>query len=260
MTGEPGDMDLWTFPANIGERVVLRRTQLTGTNNFGVWMRVYDPDGVLINPFAAGGVSEYAFTATTSGTYTVLMSDGSGAAAGTGTYRFHFAKLPGSFVIPPGDDGGPLPGSGGVRTGTGEPGDMDLWTFPASIGDRIVLRRTQLTGTNNFGVWMRVYDPNGVLINPFAAGGVSEYAFTATTSGTYTVLMSDGSGAAAGTGTYRFHFAKLPGSFVIPPGDDGGPLPGSGGIQDGVTANRGIWICGHFRRPLAIGLCYGERS
>ena len=120
-------------------------------------------------------VDEYAFTATTNGTLTVLMSDGSGAKAGTGTYRFHFVKLPGSFIIPPGDDGGPLPGSGGIQDGvTGEPGDLDLWTFSATIGDRIVLRRAQLTGTNNFGVWMRVYDPNGCVINQGApASGVS---------------------------------------------------------------------------------------
>ncbi|MBI3849791.1 MAG: hypothetical protein HY298_05805 [Verrucomicrobia bacterium] len=134
----PGETNTWTFLATNGEQIVLRWAQLSATNGSG-YMRVYAPDGTLLyTPGLAGGVREYAFTAATNGTFTVRVTYGP---TGTGTYQFHFVKLPGAFIIPPGDDGGELSGSGGATNGViGELGDLDLWTFSATNEERIVLR------------------------------------------------------------------------------------------------------------------------
>ena len=95
-------------------------------------------------------VVELALTATNSGTYTVLMADSNfGDFGGTGAYRLYFAQFPGAFVVPSGDEGGSLT-NGGNHDGTIQVGDLDLWSFTANAGDRIVLRGAALTTTSNF--------------------------------------------------------------------------------------------------------------
>ncbi|HMP81851.1 MAG TPA: hypothetical protein PKA41_04005 [Verrucomicrobiota bacterium] len=238
--GSLGDLDLWTFPATAGERVVIRVAELSETNSFSTFVRIYDPSGVLLSSQTAGSVKEYAFTSATNGTFTVLMADSSGPNTGTGTYRIYFVKLPGAFTVPPGDDGGTLPGSGEFQDGTiGSLGDMDLWTFPATAGERVVIRVAELSETNSFSTFVRIYDPSGVLVSSQTAGSVKEYAFTSATNGTFTVLIADSSGPYTGTGAYRIYFVKSPGAFTIPPGDDGGALPGSGEFQDGTIGSLG---------------------
>ena len=237
-----GDLDLWSFTANAGDRIVLRGAALTSTNNFEPWLRIYNPAGVLIadSGINDGGllVEELALTATNSGTYTVLMADSEyGDFLGTGAYRLYFVQLPGAFVVPSGDDGGSLT-NGGNFDGTIQIGDLDLWSFNANVGDRIVLRGAALTNTNNFEPWLRIYNPAGVLIadSGINDGGllVEELALTATNSGTYTVLMADSEyGNFLGTGAYRLYFVQLPGTFVVPSGDDGGSLT-NGGNFDGA--------------------------
>src|SRR5436309_962312 len=85
--------------------------------------------------------------------------------------------------------------NGGNHDGTIQLGDLDLWSFSANAGDRVVVRIGALTSTNNFDPWLRIYGPNGVLI---ADSGINhstqtaeELAVTATNSGTFTVLVSD---------------------------------------------------------------------
>ncbi|MCW5551961.1 MAG: hypothetical protein KIS67_07310 [Verrucomicrobiae bacterium] len=219
-----GEADSWTFTATNGDRIVLRHARLSATNSFSVRTRVYDPGGTLLGT-QTGVVGEHAFTVASNGTYTVTVADASGPLTGTGTYRIYFVKLPGSFTIPPGDDGGPLPGSGEFQDGTiGSLGDMDLWTFPATAGERIVIRVAELSETNSFSTSVRIYGPDGVALSAQTAGSVKEYAFTSATSGTFTVLMADGSGPLTGTGTYRIYIVKLPGTFTVPAGDEGGEM------------------------------------
>ena len=230
-----GDLDLWSFTANAGDRVVLRGAALTSTNAFEPWLRIYGPDGVLILDSGINSsvdVEELDLTATNSGTFTVLMTDTDyGGFIGTGAYRLYFAQLPGTFVVPPGDEGGSL-ASGGNYDGTIQLGDLDFWSFTANTGDRVVLRGAALTSTNAFEPWLRIYDPHGVLVADSGVNSsvdVEELTLTATNSGTFTVLMTDTDyGEFIGTGTYRLYFAQLPGTFVVPPGDDGGSLTNGG--------------------------------
>ena len=150
---------------------------------------------------------EVALTATNGGTFTVLFSDtGYGGDNGTGTYELYFAQFPGTFVVPAGDEGGSLV-SGVDALGTIQVGDLDLWRFTACPGDHVTLQLNELTTTNNFYPWLRLYGPNGVLIGDGGGGSFAtseQLTLTVTNGGTFTVLVSDTAyGNVGGTGTYR---------------------------------------------------------
>jgi hypothetical protein len=42
-------------------------------------------------------------------------------------------------------------------------GDLDVWTFAATAGDRIAVNVEQFLETNDFHPWTRVRDSNGAL-------------------------------------------------------------------------------------------------
>jgi hypothetical protein len=235
-----GDLDAWTFTANAGENVILRVGQLSTTNYFNPWLRLYGPDGALIQEgVEAGAVAvEIAITTTNSGTFTVVVADGTYTGVyGTGTYELHYLKVPGDFVVPPGDEGGPMV-NGGNYDGTITVGDLDAWTFTANVGDNVLLRVGQLSAASYFNPWLRLYGPDGTLITQGTAAGdiAEEIPFTATNSGTFTVVVADGTYTGVyGTGTYELHYLKVPGSFSVPSGDEGGTMVDGGNYDGTIT-------------------------
>ena len=155
-----GQSNSYTFTANTGDSVVVRAGALTSLNYFDPWLRVYGPDGALVGSDDPGGgsASEVALTATNSGTFTVLVSDGSFEGyGGTGTYQLSYVEVPGTLVISPGDQGGPLT-NGTLNAGTITVGDIDAWSFTANAGDSVVLRAGRIDLSRLFrsvaaGVW-----------------------------------------------------------------------------------------------------------
>src|SRR5439155_1514701 len=138
----------WTFTATSGDRIVLRGAELTTTNRFRLWLRIYDPNGVLVGDSGVNGdvvVQELALTATNSGTFTVLVSDSNGinnhGFGGTGNYRLYFAPLPLPDALP---NSAQTLSSGGNFDGTILLNHTNTWTFTATSGDRIVLRGAEL--------------------------------------------------------------------------------------------------------------------
>ncbi len=218
---DAGDLDLWTFSATEGERVILRIADVSGTGNFEPWIRLYDPDGVVIGLAEHDYVSEVDVTVTNSGTFTVIVSDGGGVTLWqTGDYRLHFMKIPGNIILA--DNGGVL-SNGGNHDGSIELGDLDPWSFQARAGDSLVLRIVDVSGNSNFEPSIRLFGPAGTLLESAEPEYVGEIALTAPEAGTYVVVVGDGGGVTRWqTGDYRLHFAKIPGSFEV--ADDGGPL------------------------------------
>jgi trimeric autotransporter adhesin len=219
-----GDLDMWSFTANAGDKIVLR----LGSSGFQGDLNLYGPNGALLK--TAGGNSpdwELAYTATNSGTFTVLVS--SYYAGNTGTYVLHLAQFPEAFIVPGGDEGG-LMTNGGNFAGTLSLGDLDMWSFTANAGDNIVLR----LGSSGFQGNMDLHGPNGALLK--TAGGNDfdwTLAYTATNSGTFTVLV--GSFYPGNSGTYVLHLAQFPEAFIVPGGDEGGPMT-NGGNQNGTIS------------------------
>jgi trimeric autotransporter adhesin len=233
-----GTTNSYTLIANTGDNIVLR----LGSTGFSGNLNLFSPTAVLVK--AAGGNSTdwpLAYTATNSGTFTVQVS--SFYAGQSGTYVLHLAEFPEAFVVPAGDEGGPMT-NGGNYSGTLSLGDLDIWSFTANAGDNIVLR----LGSSGFSGNLNLYGPNGAFLK--TAGGNStdwELDYTATNSGTFTVLVS--SYYQGNTGTYVLHLAQFPVAFIVPGGDEGGPMT-NGGNHSGtlslgdldmwsVTANAG---------------------
>src|ERR1017187_10155235 len=221
-TNSLGDLDMWSFSANSGDNIVLR----LGTVGFYGNLTLYGPNGALLKTTASGTDAELDYTATNSGTFTALVE--SYSSGGVGTYVLHLARFPGAFIVPAGDEGGPMT-SGGNYAGTNSLGDLDMWSLTANAGDNIVLR----LGTVGFYGNLSLYGPNGALLKTTASGTDAELDYTATNSGTFTALVE--SYSSGGTGTYVLHLAQFPEAFIVPAGDEGGPMT-SGGNYAGTNS------------------------
>ena len=218
-----GDLDLWTFTANNGDNLVVRMGQITETNTFYTWVRLYGPDGALLESSVSATVAEVTMRATNSGTFIVLVGDGNGGLYGSGDYRLTLARTGDPVVVSPGDNGGPMT-NGVMHLGTILTGDLDLWTFTANNGDNLVVRMGQITETNTFYTWVRLYGPDGALLESSVSATVAEVTMRATNSGTFIVLVGDGNGGLYGSGDYRLTLARTGDPVVVSPGDNGGPM------------------------------------
>jgi hypothetical protein len=228
-TNSLGDLDIYSFSANTGDNIVLR----LGTVGYYGILRLYGPNGALLRTAYSGYDAELAWTATNSGTFAALVSSYNGGEAGT--YVLHFAQFPEPFTVPAGDEGGPL-SNGGNHAGSIALGDLDLWSLSANAGDNIVLR----LGTVGFDGNLRLYGPNGALLKTAYSGTDATLAWTATNSGIFTALVS--SYASGTTGSYVLYLAQFPGSFIVPGGDEGGPMNGSGNYSGTIAlGDLDIW-------------------
>jgi hypothetical protein len=227
-----GDLDVWTFTANTGDSCVIKMGRMTNTGNFEQWIRVYGPNGALIDSAFSLNSSEVSFRATNSGTFSVLIANNPYYSdAASGTYRLTLAKTGDPFVTSPTDEGGPMT-NGATYQGDLPPGDVDMWSFSAVAGDSFNVKMGRITATNNFEQWIRVYGPNGALIDSTFSLNSSEVSLRATNSGTFLVIVENNpyfSDAAAGT--YRLTFAKTGEPFVTSPGDEGGPMTNGANYQ-----------------------------
>ena len=222
-TVSTGDLDLWTFSANNGDNLVVRMGEITDTNTFYPWVRLYGPDGALLDSSYNSAAAEVSMRATNSGTFLVVVGDGNSALSGLGEYRLTLAKTGDPVVVSAGDNGGPLT-NGVMHLGTVLTGDLDLWTFSANNGDNLVVRMGEITDTNTFYTWVRLYGPDGALLRSSFNSAAAEVSMRATNSGLFLVVVGDGNGALSGSGDYRLTLAKTGGGVEVAPGDEGGPL------------------------------------
>jgi hypothetical protein len=214
-----GDLDMWSFEANAGDTILLRM----GAPAFRPYFQIYGPGGALLETGAGGGSGDLdayiSIKATNSGAFTVIAQ--SYYMNNNGPYELHLARVPGAFVVSPGDDGGELV-SGVSNVGGLTLGDLDVWRFSANAGENILLRM----GAPGFRPWLQLYGPTGILIGSNAAEGNTDkdagLAIRTTNSGTFTVVALGYYPNVAGP--YTLTFARPTGDFVVSPGDEGGVL------------------------------------
>src|SRR2546427_278944 len=92
------------------------------------------------------------------------------------------------IVVSPGDEGGVLT-NGVANVGTITNGDLDVWSFTANVGDGIVVRMGRLSGEQYFNPWVRLYGPDGALLDSDVGNTAAEVTNRAAISGTYTVVV-----------------------------------------------------------------------
>jgi len=224
-----GDLDLWNFAATSGESLVIKVGQITQTNDLAPWIRLYGPDGVLVASSWDQTAAEVAIQATNSGEFLVIIGNYPYYTdAASGMYLLTLAKTGSPFAVSPGDDGGPLT-NGVAHHGNLPVGDLDLWNFTATANETIVLRVGQSSETNNFAPWLRLYGPNGVLVGANSGIAAGEVTIRATNSGTFLVVIgNDPYYTDAASGTYVLALARTGSPIVVSPGDEGGVLNGAG--------------------------------
>jgi hypothetical protein len=188
-----GRQDLWSFTANAGDSINLR----LGTTGCEANLKLYGPNGALLSSASGSIDNSIVYTATNSGTFTVLVSSYDVNGADTGTYVLNLAQMPEPFIVPSGDQGGAMTGSASYA-GMITLGDQDMFLFTACTGDLIALGLK----TTNFDGKLELYGSNGALLKSTVGNTSLSIAYTATNCGNFTVLVSSYDVNGADTGTY----------------------------------------------------------
>ncbi len=216
----PGQRDTWTFSAQAGEFFLLRLGKIRAEDSLQPRFAVLDPEGRFLFGDQSATSVGIAQPVPVSGRHTVVVDS---LENGTGEYRLslglgHGSKEP---VVPPGDQGGPLP-NGAAILGTISPGDLDVWTFSAKAGELFLVRLGKTNPADTFVPRFHLLDPDGRFVTgglqASSAGTVGE----AGVAGRYTVIVDSWG---YGDGDYRLSLAQGSIPPVVTPGDEGGPLP-----------------------------------
>jgi len=87
-----GDLDTYTFIANVGETFDIDVTDISDTGNLRPWIQLYGPSGgSYLKQSVANDFVSISHTVTEIGTYTILIKDGSSHSAATGEYEIFCA-------------------------------------------------------------------------------------------------------------------------------------------------------------------------
>jgi len=192
-TIDPGDLDTYTFEANVGDHITLRSGRASG--DLYPQLKLYDPLGLLLVQGSDSLDTWVESTAALPGLYTLHVA--SGILRNSGDYDLHFARIPGTVENAILVDGLNYPGELTLV-------DLDTFVFSADVGDNITLDLVRLTG--DFDSSIELYTPSGVLADSANVVGTASIAHQTTESGLYTVLVQDGLGRR--TGTYSLAFTS----------------------------------------------------
>jgi len=229
---QAGESDTWLMTLQAGDALIVR----AGGEGLTPRIRVSNPTGTLIGTADAGNAfardNELTVRITDAGVHQVVVD--AKFATQTGTYTLSVARMPGTFTVSSGDEGGELP-NGVKQLAELDRGDLDLWSFAANAGDGLMLR----VGATNFTPWIRLYGPDGALVGEAVAGNAfardNALVLTATNSGTHTLVVS--AKYADQLGPYEVNLARIPGAFDAAPGDEDGEL--SNGVKQLAALDRG---------------------
>ena len=227
-----GDMDQWQFTAAKGDAVTIQIGEVVvGEVDPGfvpqIWFR--SPDGTeLGDTWGALAARLHVPVLPLTGVYTVIASSQNLAASGQ--YQLTLAHSPAAVVVPPGDEGGPMT-NGQNHQGVIHLGDMDQWQFTANKGDALALSLGEVVvGEVDPGfvpqVWLR--GPDGAQLGNTWGALAAQLDLNAPLTGTYTAVIGSQNIQAAAA-PYRLVLARTPAEFIVPPGDEGGPM--TNGIQ-----------------------------
>jgi hypothetical protein len=204
---DASEVDLYTFSAQVDDILFVRAYRTS--NTLQPWVRVYNPDGGLQCQWYGSRFIEGACTLPIAGTYTLRFSDASAGANQTGAYRLFIQRLnqPGGAAAMP---------FGELVTNTiGEATEVDTYTFPGAVDDRLLVRMHRKS--NTLQPWIRIYTPSGSLRCQGFASRFVEIGCTLTVAGTYTMLVTDATDPRDQTGDYTLLVQRLNAPLVVTP-------------------------------------------
>jgi hypothetical protein len=196
----PGESDTYTFEAQSLQRFEMRLVDVD-VSTFSPQLELYNPNGVLIRTSAGPDVAVIGTTqvvagpgaTTPPGTYTVVVSNESDARSQKGAYDLYFVLAPGATAGEELLDGVTVFGEIGR-------GELDTYTFAAEAGQSVQGTVTRLHGgTLRLRFEMFGPSPSSYLVG---IGPRVQFTVSSTPGGMRTLVVSDGSGTATGTGRY----------------------------------------------------------
>ena len=200
-----GQVDTFTVAADANDRIFVSVGEAAPLSSaFYPSLRVVDPQGIV----SSSGYSDLAVELEdggAAGTYRILVADEFGRASGS--YRLSVIKVPGPISAAAGDDG-TVVGPGVVYPGSIFEGDLDVWTFRAVQGARVVV--TALDGSERdlfFSPNIRLVAATGEVLGRDSDGQAAEISLTVPRTGTYYVIVGNGGTINGAAGTYRLTVA-----------------------------------------------------
>ena len=219
-----GDLDVYVFSASAGDQLIVRTGETNTTPDLRPRLRLYGPTGSLLAADQGFDDAEVTAAAATTGVYTIVLS--SSLAGGTGGYWINVAKSTGPATTVDGDDGGAIQ-DGELKQGFLTVGDLDLWTFQVTAGDRVLVKVGENQPVNDIRPRLRLFGADGALLASDQGFEDAEISVVATTSGPCLVVVS--SSFVNGAGSYRLSMTRSVGDVLVSAGDEGGV------IQNGET-------------------------
>ena len=222
------DQDKWSFSAIAGERIWVQVGEISGSG-FNPKLRLYTPDGTLLDQDDGSLSAELEFLAPSSGSYSIVVSESD--ADSTGSYRLYLAQSKDAFTTPTNDEGGPLL-NGNSKEGNITIGDIDIWQFSAQQNEPVWLQLGELSGSG-FNPHLTVYDESGAKVTSDTGSHSAGVFFKAPTSGTYRAIIREAD--TDSSGSYRLHLASGIDAFTIPADDEGGSVINGSNEEGNIT-------------------------
>jgi len=192
------DTDMYTFAANAGDVVLAGMGRVSGS----LWpkIRLYDPEGNLLNTGSGSYNTEITGTLSVAGIHTIIVSDGYDGTC-TGEYNLYLQRLNNPINAIPLSPGQTVSSAIDVSI------KMGIYTFTANAGDTILIGMGRVSGS----LWpkIRLYDPEGSLLNTESDSYHAEITETLSATGIHTIIVSDGYDGTC-TGEYSINLQKLP--------------------------------------------------
>lgn len=205
-----GDMDVFTINAAQGQSIALTLADVA-QDGFTPQLFVISPTGTLVSNVAAtNGTISVQNAITTAGVYKYIVFEQNADAVGDYALT---ASITGT-TQPTTGDSGPLvlntPRAGSVTLG-----DLDIYTYNASQGVNFSVNAGETAASANYASRVLVYRPDGTIFadQTFASSGTTNVTNVVT--GTYTIVIMDGSADA--TGSYSIAIGAAIGTDTVTP-------------------------------------------
>ncbi|MCG8311730.1 MAG: thrombospondin type 3 repeat-containing protein [Pseudomonadales bacterium] len=226
-----GDIDVWSFTADTQDTVLLQVAEVTDGGGFNPYLALYGPEGNLLEHNFGNTATGLNVQIAQGGTYTVVVREYNADVEATGSYNLYYANVGQSFIIQTGDEGGTL-SNGGVHAGEILLADVDIWTFNADALDTVLLQLGEVSDGGGFDPRLMLYDAQGNLVAENFGNTATNLNIQLTLGGQYTVVVREYNADVEATGTYNLYYTNVGQDFVVPTGDEGGPLT-NGGVHGG---------------------------
>ncbi len=261
----PGQLSVWSFTANTGDSMVVGMGDANRSAGLLYpYVRIYGPNGALLDSEFGVSATESTARATNSGTFTVIAAnDDIQENGGYGTNEITLGTTASPVVVAPGTMGGSMT-NGFTYQGNLLPGQLSVWSFTANTGDSMVVGMGDANRSAGLLYpYVRIYGPNGALLDSEFGVSATESTARATNSGTFTVIAAnDDIQENGGYGTNQVTMGKTGSPIVVSAGNQGGTMNGAGYyIGTNVAGGLSVWnFTAHVGDPIMMSMADLNRS